>query len=386
MVHYPTELLSGAMKCAACGGSISKVSGKSGGYYGCLAAAKGNCENHVLVRRTLAEKVVLSAVRERLADAEAIRYLLERVEAELHRIASGVPEDLRLKEAAFDREERRMANFVDFVADGRGSRALGEAIAETERKIAALRTEVEILKRGREVAFTAPPVAWIESRVEKLREVLEARTEKSALLLRRLLGPIRLSPEETPAGRRYLRAETTLKTLPLIEIEPATGHPEAGSNALQWWRRGESNPRPKRPYVEILHAQSRLVFSSPRFQVGTARRDDQPETSRTSPSGGGFRSQPGFLNRIPKRSRLALRVPSRLKPRVRVRCRWQLNFAVVFTSQTACSACSSIARCPVETGSPPRSTPIVPPGSRRGFQTPGRRSTMQKHSRHFRPW
>jgi hypothetical protein len=50
---------------------------------------------------------------------------------------------------------------------------------------------------------------------------------------------------------------------------------------------------------------------------------------------------------------------------VRVRCRWQLNFAVVFTRQTACSACSSIVRCPVETGSPPRSTPIVPPGSRR---------------------
>jgi hypothetical protein len=28
-------------------------------------------------------------------------------------------------------------------------------------------------------------------------------------------------------------------------------------------------------------------------------------------------------------------------------------FTAVFTSQAACSACSSIARCPVETGSPP---------------------------------
>lgn len=353
VVHYPTELLSGAMKCAACGGSISKVSGKSGGYYGCLGAAKGNCENRVLVRRTLAEKVVLSAVRERLADAGAIRYLLERVEAELHRIAAGVPEDLRLKEASFEREQRRLANFVDFVADGRGSRALGEAIEETERRLAALRSEVELLRRGREVAFSAPPVAWIESRVEKLRDVLEARTEKSALLLRRLLGPIRLSPEETPAGRRYLKAETTLKSLALIEIEPAPGAPEAGSTALRWWRRGESNPRPKRPYVEVLHAQSRLVISSPRFRVGTTRRFDQPETSRTSPSGGGLRSQPGFLNTASRRSRRAPRTASRLRPRERVRCRWQLLFTVVFTRQTACSACSSIARCPVETGSPP---------------------------------
>jgi hypothetical protein len=150
-----------------------------------------------------------------------------------------------------------------------------------------------------------------------------------------------------PVARTPLPARFSLRALEKVRGRPVSGSPP------RWWRRGESNPRPKRPYVEILHAQSRLVFSSPRFRVGTARRGDQPETSRTSPSGGGLRSQPGFLNRIPERSRLALRVPSRLKPRERVRCRWQLNFAVVFTSQTACSACSSIARCPVETGSPP---------------------------------
>jgi len=260
VAHYPEDLLSGAMKCGVCGGSIAKVSGKSGGYYGCLAAAKGSCKNRILVRRTLAERVVLSAVKERLGHTEAIRYLLGRVEKELRRIASGVPEDLGLKESAMGREERRLANLVDFVADGRGSRALGEAIAETERRLAAFRSEVELLKRGREVAFSAPPVAWIESRVEELGEVLEARTGKSALLLRRLLGPIRLAPAETTSGRRYLKAETTLKTLALIENEPTSKAAEAGSTALQWWRRGESNPRPKRPNVEILHAQSGLVF------------------------------------------------------------------------------------------------------------------------------
>jgi len=120
VVHYPTELLSGAMKCDVCGGSIAKVSGKSGGYYGCLAAARGACQNRVLVRRSLAERVVLAAVRERLSDAEAIQHLLSRVEAELRRIAAGVPEDLRLKQAALSREERRLSNFVEFVAEESG--------------------------------------------------------------------------------------------------------------------------------------------------------------------------------------------------------------------------------------------------------------------------
>jgi site-specific DNA recombinase len=43
--HYPAELLSGAMVCGRCGGSIVKASGKNGGYYGCLAAAKSACDN-----------------------------------------------------------------------------------------------------------------------------------------------------------------------------------------------------------------------------------------------------------------------------------------------------------------------------------------------------
>jgi hypothetical protein len=49
------------------------VSGKSGGYYGCLAASKGGaCENKMLVRRTLAETVILEAVKDEIADPERI--------------------------------------------------------------------------------------------------------------------------------------------------------------------------------------------------------------------------------------------------------------------------------------------------------------------------
>ncbi|MHB8313554.1 MAG: recombinase family protein, partial [Candidatus Dormibacteria bacterium] len=70
---YPTHLLSGAMVWGSCGAAMAQVSGKSGGYYGCLAATKGACDNHLLVRRTLAERVIIEAVRERLADAGTIR-------------------------------------------------------------------------------------------------------------------------------------------------------------------------------------------------------------------------------------------------------------------------------------------------------------------------
>jgi hypothetical protein len=51
------------MICGACGGAIAKVSGKSGGYYGCLGATKSKCENRLLVRRALAERISRSRQR-----------------------------------------------------------------------------------------------------------------------------------------------------------------------------------------------------------------------------------------------------------------------------------------------------------------------------------
>jgi site-specific DNA recombinase len=51
--RFPTHLLAGSMVCGCCGATIAQVSGKAGGYY------EGACENKTLVRRTLAEKVIL---------------------------------------------------------------------------------------------------------------------------------------------------------------------------------------------------------------------------------------------------------------------------------------------------------------------------------------
>ena len=40
-----------------------------------------------------------------------------------------------------------------------------------------------------------------------------------------------------------MRPTLPIQVLTLLEMEPAPGDPEAGSNALHWWRRRrESNP------------------------------------------------------------------------------------------------------------------------------------------------
>ena len=72
--YFPTHLLSGAMVCGKCGATIAQVSGKGGGYYGCRGATKGACDNKLLVRRSVVEKVILDTVRERLSDPQHIRH------------------------------------------------------------------------------------------------------------------------------------------------------------------------------------------------------------------------------------------------------------------------------------------------------------------------
>ena len=53
-----------------------------------------------------------------------------------------------------------------------------------------------------ETALTPPPRAWIAERVKYLNALLANRTEKSALALRRLTGPVTLTPEEPEESDR----------------------------------------------------------------------------------------------------------------------------------------------------------------------------------------
>lgn len=95
--------------------------------------------------------------------------------------------------------------------------------------------------------FKAPPIEWIGHRLMALQSVLEAEPTRSALELRRVLGPTRLVPIAPQVGKPYYQAETALQVLDLIEA------PEGGSTWLHWWRRWASNPRPETLGNRHLH-------------------------------------------------------------------------------------------------------------------------------------
>jgi hypothetical protein len=225
-------------------------------------AAKGSCENRLLVRRSLGRTGDSRGRAARIADSESLRYVFEKVEAEVGKMLATAPESIRMKQAELDSVQRRIANFVDFVAQGRGSKALAEALVLAERKADELTGELEALTRAQQPEVRLPPLIWVTERVARLQEVLEKRTERSALLLRKLLGRIRLEPVKPDSGR--FRAVSTLQPLALLEMDLSTGS-EDGSNPLRWWRRRESVFQPvlsPRKLAEMLKRQKRRTIQT----------------------------------------------------------------------------------------------------------------------------
>jgi DNA invertase Pin-like site-specific DNA recombinase len=214
VTHYPSSLFSGSLCCQVCGKSVALVSGKSGGYFGCLGATRRQCENRLLVRRDLVERIILSAVREKLSLQSNLAYLSRRVEEEIAKAYSRATAFLRLREAELRAEERRVDHFLKFIGEGRGSPSLGEALLASERRRDVLRAELDHLGRCSAPVREVPPLKWVEQRLAALQELLERRKERSSLLLRDLIGRVRLDP--VPAGGRYCyRAVSNLPNLVL---------------------------------------------------------------------------------------------------------------------------------------------------------------------------
>ena len=128
--------------------------------------------------RRITEKAVLTAVRERLSDPPSIHYLLRRVEAEVERLHADLPEEMELKRAALASEERRIANYIGFIGEGKGTRALGEALRAAEQKAGSLRAELQAYEASAQSLFKAPPVEWVAERLSTARRYSKPRRRR----------------------------------------------------------------------------------------------------------------------------------------------------------------------------------------------------------------
>ena len=286
---YPTHLLDGMLYCAQCSKRVGLVSGRHGGYYGCHSARRCLCDNRLTVCRSLVERVFLAALRARLLEPGVVRYALGRVAAEVARLSGDVADLRRAKQAELAEARRRLERILEFIATGQGagSDALGAQLVVAERRVTQLDVELAALQGRDGPVLAVPSEEWVVERVTALQQVLERRTVKSALVLRRLLGKVVLDAVRSDSGRSHYVARTQIDTFVLVEPPGPRGGPDGGSRPLQWWRRWVLHLGPHRVWEAVarcasFHRRPRtrrrlghddLAGHRPRGRRGRGRRD-----------------------------------------------------------------------------------------------------------------
>lgn len=290
--EFPSSLLSGTLLCDACGASFVLSSTKNGGYFGCGRGVRAACPVKTLVRRSVVEKALLGIVQTLIDDPDTILNILKEVGRQLATLVKEQSGSLDDQRRALETEERRLVNFVEFVADGRGTEAIAKAIVVSEKRVFELREIVSMLTTRRENLLKPPPKAWVEERLKNVRAILEQDTQESALSVRRIFGgEIRLKLIVPDIGRKYFRAVSKIGIIDLLDegskgpggddpsstpgatgarrigtgsdrghqngpgspSEAIQGHSDSGLSPYLKWTRRESNPSPEvfgsDPYV-----------------------------------------------------------------------------------------------------------------------------------------
>ena len=134
-----------------------QVAGKGSGYYGCHNARRKSCTNRLTVPRQRLEKEVLKTLKEQILIPEKIHLILKQVEEELKKQQGTLPADLKLKRAALDKIHSQINNFVRFIADGKGSKAISSALQESESQEQKLLDEISAMDECQKELYQAPP-------------------------------------------------------------------------------------------------------------------------------------------------------------------------------------------------------------------------------------
>lgn len=137
----PRYLLSGLVKCGACGGGYSMISNI---LLGCSTARnKGTCDNRLNIRRDALETMILHGLQHHLMDPVLFKEFATAFYEEVNRLRSqrSATQDAKRQELA--RIEQRIRRIVDAIADGAPARALRDELLALEDRQESLQAALK---------------------------------------------------------------------------------------------------------------------------------------------------------------------------------------------------------------------------------------------------
>jgi site-specific DNA recombinase len=208
------SLFSGVLRCGTCGGALVVVSGQLGRSerrYGCgFHREKGPhvCANALTVKVDTVEERLLDAVRSRVLNEGAVRYLITAVNAQLDQFRAAETETRRELEKRLEQVSAELRNVEHAILAGIVTETTAALVTDRE----AQRRDLKERLAAMEACCAADPLpvdtSAITRHLERLQDVLKQDSPRVNTFLRQHLAPIDCIPMERQ-GRRFYRAVAT---------------------------------------------------------------------------------------------------------------------------------------------------------------------------------
>ena len=229
MARRPKYLLSGLLKCGACGGGFSKVSKH---HYGCSTARnKATCDNLLVIRRDTVEMLVLLGLKEHLMQPAAYQAFVDEFTREYNAKANH-SEALKVKlKADLQRTKSEIQKLIEAIKAGVPGEALKnemQSLQDRQKKI-----EEDLSVAPLPAPRLHPNLATIYK--EKIANLVQALNNPNTLIeantaIRQLIERVQLIPVN---GELKIELYGEFAALLKLGTEPKNEHPQAESEGVQ---------------------------------------------------------------------------------------------------------------------------------------------------------
>lgn len=213
------HLLSGLLRCAECGTSMTVHSGSSASYYTCSAARKrGTCTNRISLREDETIDAVLGHLREIVTSPAARAYLETRVTSLL---ATGPgTEDLAIHQETIEELDRKIGKLVAFIEGGEAGEGVRGRLRELENQRAAAAQALENERTRLLQISEGITVPMVLAQSADLRRVLEVDPVRARERLRSLFEHKRLLVRVRAGREVVLEGKLTRGSRVVIRVGP----------------------------------------------------------------------------------------------------------------------------------------------------------------------
>lgn len=216
----PRHLLTGLIRCEACG-AVFHVGGTNGRYLNCSGhRIGGECTCKTQVLRTVAEKVILREIGQRILADRAWREVVYAVAvAAHHQQEAELPSEIKDAETALAVVNQKIERLVDQIEAGVAAPEVSDRLNERRNEKRELEEKLDQLRDREDQRMPEPTAEWIDEQFLRLDKVLNSGGPAAALALRGLVGGvIHVREIEVPhSKRRRLEARFTIRTSAMAE-------------------------------------------------------------------------------------------------------------------------------------------------------------------------